>query len=148
MARRLTFAGGLEVYRHGLLTSVRENATAYGYSIMITSSFGVVAAFEGTSGAWWVYALYALGATIGFGLVMAPATIGVADAPPEVERTEVLLVAVLLNSASVLAGVGVAALVVRLVDGWIAWLVAPLAASVAYLVVNGLEYSIAEAEED
>jgi MFS family permease len=144
---RTAHEGRLDLYLEGLRTSVRVNATAYGYSIMITSSFGIVAALAPDPPTW-AYFLFALGASAGFPLVLATATKGFRDQSFEAERTDVLVFAAVLNVASVLAGVGAAALVAWPASGWVAWLAAPIAATVAYLVVNGLEYMIAEREEE
>ena len=59
-----------------------------------------------------------------------------------------MLVASLLSLSSVLGGVGAAALVAWAAGGWAAWLFAPFAGGVAFLLVNGLEYAVAEVEEE
>ncbi len=55
-------------YRRGLLTSIRNNAAAYGYSVMITSSYGVLSTQLGTPPVFMTL-LFALGATVAFLLV-------------------------------------------------------------------------------
>jgi hypothetical protein len=147
MARAgLTFHG-FELYREGIRTAARENATAYGYSIMITSSFGLVAALDPRPPVW-AYFLFAAGAGTGFPLVLLAATKGFRELSFDAERSSVLVFAALINVASILAGVGGAGLVAWPIDGWAAWTVAPVVATSCYLLVNGLEYAVAEEEEE
>lgn len=147
MARLGLAFHGLHPYREGIRTAARENATAYGYSIMVTSSFGVLAAME-PNPPLWAYFLFAFGAALGFPLVILPATKGWRELSFDAERTSVLLFAAVINVTSVLIGVGAAALVAWPTSGWAAWLTAPIAASALYLLVNGVEYAVAEEEED
>ena len=134
------------LYAEGLRTSVRTNATAYGFSIMITSSFGVVAAESARAAPGDIF-LFAFGAVAGFGAVQLAATRGFHVENAAAERTSVLLVAALLSIVSVLAGVAVAAFVAWLGSGWYVWLVAPFAGTATFLLVNGAEFAAAREEE-
>ncbi len=144
-ARRFVRAAG-SFYRAGIGRSTRENAGAFAFSIMITSVFGVVSALDPGPAAWEVV-LFAAGAVLGF---VAIALLGELVAVPdtEAERTRLVLVASLLSLSSVLGGVGAATLVAWAAAGWAAWLFAPFAGGVAFLLVNGLEYAVAEVEEE
>jgi hypothetical protein len=133
-----------EIFAEGLHGSVRENETAYGFSIMITATFGVLSALDASPSPSEVF-LFAFAAVAGFTTVSALAHF--TRAGSEAEGTQVLLVASFLNFASVLAGVGAAALVSWAGHGWAVWTAGPFAGSVAYMVVNALEYAIA-AEAD
>jgi MFS family permease len=113
---------------------------------MITSAFGVVAALEDDPSAW-AYFLYGVGGAWGFPLVILIATMGLRERSVEAEGTEILVVAAFLNVVSVLAGIGSAALVAWLAEGWYSWFFAAGAATVVYLGANGLEYTIAEERE-
>ena len=135
-----------ELYAQGLRTSVRTNATAYGFSIMITASFGVTTVLQPKPGAGDIF-LFALGAVAGFAAVQLGATRGFHVENVGAERTSVLLIAGLLSVVSVQAGVGAAALVAWLGGGWYVWVAAPFAASAAFLLVNGAEFALAEQEE-
>ena len=136
-----------ELYTEGLRTSVRTNATAYGFSIMITASFGVTTVLEVRPVAGDIF-LFAFGAVAGFAAVQLGATRGFHAEETGGDRTSVLLIAALLSIASVQAGVGAAALVAWLGAGWYVWVTAPFAASAAFLLVNGAEFALAEEEEE
>lgn len=146
MARGGLAFHGLGLYREGVRTASRENATAYGYSIMVTSSFGVVYSLEPDPGLW-AYFAFAAGAALGFPLVVGVATKGWREVTFDAERTEVLIFASAINVASVLGGVGAAALVAWAAGQWAAWTFAPLAATCVYLAAQGIEYAVAEEEE-
>jgi hypothetical protein len=129
----------------GMRSSVRQNAPAYGFSIMITSAFGVTSTLE-RKPATWVMPLFALGAVAGFVLIDLAATHALRDEAADGERSTVQLLVAALNVLSILAGVGSAALVAWALDGWVAWLVSAACASAAFTTVNGLEYTLAEEE--
>ena len=124
-------------------SSVRQNAPAYGFSIMITSAFGITSTLQ-PSPATWVVPLFALGAVGGFVLVDLAATHALRDDSADGERSSVQLLVAALNVLSILAGVGSAALVAWALGGWAAWIVSAACASAAFTLVNGLEYVLAE----
>jgi hypothetical protein len=137
---------GRAAYANGIRDAARENAPAFGFSIMITSVFGVLATLDGTPGAGEVF-LFAPGATLGFALTLLLARLGTSDEEMEVERTDVILLAALLNLGSVVAGLSAAALLALVLGGWLVWLVAPAAAGCVYVLVSGVEFTIAEEAE-
>jgi len=141
MARRLG-----QSYRSGLGASTRENAGAFAFSIMITSAFGAVAALEPHPHVWEMF-LYAAGGVTGFSVVAAVGRL-VDDPEAEAERTDVVFLASVLSFFSVLCGVGGAAFAAWLLPHWIAWPVAGLGAVILFLLANGIEYAVAELEED
>jgi hypothetical protein len=133
-------------YRAGLGLSTRENAGAFAFSIMITSAFGVVSSLESRPTAGDIF-LFAAGAVGGFvGVLLLGRALAVPDT--EARRTDVVLLASALSVFSVLAAVGAAGGISWAASGWVAWLVAPLAACATFLLVNGVEYAVAELEED
>jgi hypothetical protein len=133
-------------YRAGLGESTRQNAGAFAFSIMITSAFGAVSTLQPAERPWEMF-LFGGGGVAGFALVTAVGHL-VADPEEQPERVRVVLFAALLAVFSVLGGIGGAALVAWLVGGWEAWLLAPLAGSAAFILLNGLEYALAEIEEE
>ena len=130
-------------YVHGLRAAIRFNAQAFAFSIMITSTFGVVSAYEGAPSLGEVYAFMA-GAVLGFVAVLAAATGGFRRAEMEVEPTQVLVVAAALSLGSTATGLGAATLLARFLSGSAAWGLAPFAASAGFLIVLGLEFGLAE----
>jgi hypothetical protein len=134
-------------YAHGLRAAVRFNAQAFGFSIVVTSAFGIVAAFEGTPTVGEAYAFMS-GAVLGFVAVLVVATAGFTRTAMEAERTEILAIATALALGSTASGLGAATLVVHFLGGWLAWGLAPFVASAMFLLVLGLEFAVVEEVED
>lgn len=145
MARkRMTFRGH---YVHGLRAAIRFNAQAFAFSIVVTSSYGIVAAYEGKPSVAEAYAFMA-GAVLGFVAVLAAATAGFRRTAMESERTEVLAFAAALALGSTAAGLGVATIAAAFLDGLPAWGVAPFAGSAVFMLVLGFEFGVVEELED
>ncbi len=133
-------------YARGMLEAVRGNSTAYGYSVVITSTFGVLTALHGAPEVRDVF-IFLAGAAGGFTLVEAVASGGFRHVE-RAEPAEVVLLGTAFNIVSMASGLGAATVTGYLVDPWPAWLLAPFAGTSVYLVVVGLEMAIAEAAED
>jgi hypothetical protein len=103
---------------------------------MVTSTFGIVAANEGSPGVGEVYAFMS-GAVLGFVAVLAAATRGFRHAAMDAEPTEVLAVAAALSLGSTAAGLGAATLVGHFLGGPLAWGLAPFASSAAFCSCSG-----------
>lgn len=134
-------------YAHGLRAATRFNAEAFGFSIMVSSSFGMAASFEGTPTAGEAYAFMS-GAVLGFVAVLTIATLGFTRTAIETERPEVLTFATALALGSPASGLGAATGVVHFLGGWLAWALAPFAASAVFLLVLGLEFAVVEEAEE
>lgn len=134
-------------YAHGLRGAVRHNAQAFAFSIMVTSSFGAIAAHEGAPGLSEVYA-FMTGAVLGFVAVLAAASAGFRRTAMEAERTNVLVIGSALALGSTAAGLGTATLVSALLEGYLAWGLAPFAGSTAFMLVLALEFAVAEEVEE
>ena len=132
--------------RRGLHTSVVDNSTAFGFSIMITCSFGVLSNLEGSP---------SIGAILSFGLAAA-ATFTLLHAlasdlfrhGPQTAPRHVVMLGTALNFVSVGLGVGAAALVGLLVAApAAAWPIGSAAASSAFIFTEALEMLLAEQVE-
>lgn len=129
-------------YARGLRASARNNASAYGYSVTISASGVILSSLWGTPNVVAVFA-FAGGAIAAFAFVEAIVTHGfrhkVEDEPSQVKA---------LGSSISIFSVGLAlvvALVVgRLLPGHFAWPLGSFLATVAYLLVFGLELRMAE----
>jgi uncharacterized membrane protein len=127
---------GLNAYLYGVVTSVRNNASAYGFSVIITASFGFLTSGDpGFSG--FAVLLWGLGAGAGFGTV----TVGVwrifrRQGGKEAEEVVLLesLFAVLAIAVSIAVAYGASH-----VAGLGAWPLTGFLATVAYLVVEGAD---------
>lgn len=131
---------------HGVRTSILNNATAYGFSVMIT--LVLLATQEGTrSVSTGRLFLFAVGATTAFAIVEGVATSGfrvrVKPDPSE---------AVALGSAfamgSVVLSLGTAVLLLRGVGGAPAWFLAPFAATTVFVSASGIELALARWQEE
>jgi hypothetical protein len=130
----------------GVRTSVRNNAAAYGYSVMITASFGVLSAALGAPELGDGF-LYAAGAVSGVTLVEGAASRGF-RVKLRGEPSEVVALGSSFSFASVGLGVGSAALCGELLSSWVAWLAGPLIASAIYVVASGVEMALAHAAQE
>lgn len=128
-------------YRRGLGNSARNNTLAYGYSVAITGSFGLLVHFEGNPGVVDVI-LFGIGASIAFAVVNVVVTEGFQQ-PVEREPRVVMALATSVGAVSISAALGVAALAGWLLSGWLPWVLAPLAASLAYLLTAAGEVALA-----
>jgi hypothetical protein len=127
---------GVGAYVYGVLTSVRNNASAYGYSVIITASFGFLTSSHGGFGGFAVL-LWALGAGLGFGAV----TVGVwrtfrRNGGGEAE--EVVLLDSLFGILAIAVAVAVAYGSSRITSIG-AWPLTGFLVTVVYLVVEGAD---------
>lgn len=134
----------LEEFSKGLRTSIQENSTAYGYSVMITVSFGALTT-AGERPSMGRLFLMVAGAAIAFTLMEALSTRMFRNTDRESDY--VALLGAAFNFVSIGVGLAVAWLTTALTSGWVAWLLVPTAATVAYLVFVGLEITMAKRVE-
>ena len=141
--QRTTQAGASAAYGylHGLRASVRNNASAYGFSVTITAAFGLLTTALGTPTASQIFA-FASGAVAAFALVEIVVsrgfTQGLEDEPASVKE--------LGSSISILSvGIAIACAyaIGRLVGGFVAWPLGSFGATSAYLFLFGVELSLA-----
>ena len=126
-----------------LSTSVHGNATAFGFSITITVSFGVLNRLEG-SPTLLELLLYGVAAALAVALLEALVTYGfrrrAGEAPSEVQ-----MLGSAMNALSVAAGIGAAIGLAKLIDGTAAWPAAAFVASTVFILVESAEVRLAEA---
>lgn len=132
-------------FSRGLQASVRNNYTAYGYSIMITATFGVLASQESTPSVGEIF-LFLVGAITSFVVIELVVSKGF-KRTPRGEPTKVAAIGAAFSFGSVAAGVGGAALVAVVLSGVAAWLLGGLAASGIYVLLSGIEIALAELME-
>lgn len=134
-----TIAGAV---RRGLRSTVGRESTTFGFSILVTVTFGILQASEGTPDAGRVF-LYAVGAALSFALLEAVLSGGYRRPMPQ-HRTRVQAVGSSMNVVSVLGGLGAGWLVGVLIAHAMVWLVAPFLAATVYLLLESLETALAE----
>lgn len=129
-------------YRRGLMTSVVNNSSAFGFSVMITTAYGMLGTFHGSPSAFEV-TLFGLGAVVAVSLIEAVASNGFRRRP-NTHPAEVMLLGTAANLVSVAVSLAVAYAVGALFPEPFVWPVAPLFAAGVYVLVESAELAIAE----
>jgi hypothetical protein len=130
----------MESFSRGLQASVRNNYTAYGYSVMITASFGVLATQERTRlGFIFLFLAGAIAAFVAIELIVSKGL----ERTPRGEPMKVEALGAAFSFGSVGVAVGAAALATVVMNGWIAWLLGAFSASAVYVLLSGLEIALA-----
>jgi len=125
--------------RAGLGTTVLASAAPYGYTLTIWSSGAVLIRSHGTPSVGDVF-LFIVGALVGFDVLGLLAR-GALTRREAVERRQVRVLAAALNWIAVGAAVAAVALLAE-ISGWFPWLVAPLVATVVYLLGAALQLAV------
>lgn len=129
-------------YGRGVRTSLRNNAAAYGYSVTITSTFGVLSVELGTPGVGEVF-LFLLGAVTAFTVVDAIVSRGFRERLRG-EPPEVVALGSAFGYASAGLSVGAAVLAGAIIASGAAWPLGSFAATMIFLSTAGLEMGLAE----
>ncbi|SDQ38911.1 hypothetical protein [Actinopolyspora saharensis] len=130
----------LSVYGSGVRTALRNNATAYGFSITITSSYGLVNGAGGPPSSWETVS-FALGAAVAFVLV-GGVFLGHFRRGSLPESARVATMSGAVDLLSVSASVAVAYGLSR-IGGYWAWPLTAAGTVVTYLLVGGVDILIA-----
>ena len=131
-----------KLYLSELRLALRNNAGAYGYSVMITGALAVLTATYKSPTAGQVF-LFLLGAVLSFAVIELLATRGFTRPIDDSEATKVIALGSSLSLVSVAAAVGAALLGAMVLPKTPAWLVGGFLASLIYLLVSALEMSLA-----
>jgi MFS family permease len=126
-----------EHFVRGMGESARHNSLAYGYSLALSGTFGVLNLQDRTSVLNIV--LFGLGGSLAFTVANPLVTRGF-QYRVEGERPIVLSIGTSLGFLSVTASIGLAALVGWLFGSWVAWFVGAFVASGAYLVLSACQF--------
>ena len=133
------------LYTNNVKNTIRNNATAYGYSILITMAVLVLNALESSPHVHEVF-LAAGGAVVGFVFIELLATKGFTDRG-RTETPETFLLGSSMRFFSVGFGVGAAALAGVLFENGAAWFWGSFVATLVYILIEAIELSGAEALE-
>ena len=126
----------------GLGESLGGNATAFGYSVTITASFGAVEIGRGSPG-FGDLIVFGLGAVVAFGGLEGLASRGF-RAPLEKGSNQVVLLGTSLAFVSVIVAICAARGVAAVLTGAWAWFGGALCASLVFALVESLEFMLAE----
>lgn len=137
----LTALHAVQAFGSGVRMSLRNNASAYGFSISITVAFGLVSTAHGQSAFVLQSCLFALGAALAFVLVELIASRNFRHLSGS-ESSSVVMVGGVVDVVSIAAAVGTAAGLAQ-IPGVFAWLLVAFGTTFVYLVVGGLDVLIA-----
>lgn len=130
------------IYVRELRLSLRNNAGAYGYSVMITSCLATLSATKQSPQVHEII-LFILGAVASFALVETIASRGFQRSLRSEEPTQVVALGSALNFVAILVAIGATALVGTWVAAPVSWVVGSFVASVTYLMVTSIEMALA-----
>src|SRR5699024_7911343 len=125
----------------GVRTSVRNNATAYGFSVTLTSSFGLISTTHTTNDLGLHVLMFAAGAAAAFVLVELLASRLFRQVSGN-ERERVVVIGGAIDVVSILAAVATAIALVR-IPGTAAWPLTGAGVTIVFLLVGGLDVFIA-----
>lgn len=125
---------------------IRDNATAYAYSILITVTFVATERAFGTPTTLDLF-LYLIGATGAFVLVEAVSSrfFQVEIRP---EPSDVVLVGSAFSPLSVAASLGAGLGVASVTGGWLGWLLTPFVGTTAFILLVGVQLAVARRREE
>ena len=129
-------------FDRGLREALGGNATAFGYSVMITASFGAVQHERGTPD-FLDLLLYGMGAVAAFTALEAVVSRGF-RVPLRTLTDQVMSLGTALAFVSVGLAITAAFGVATLLQGAVAWFAAPLVASLVFVVTESVEFMLAE----
>jgi hypothetical protein len=135
--------GFADNYVRGLRSAARNNASAYGYSVTITATFGILSVVTAVTTVPEIFA-FAGGAVLAYALVDGVASGGFKHGPRDEEPSEVTALGSSISFVSVGAALLVALVEAQLVGGWPVWPLGAFSATVAYLLLLALEIGLAE----
>jgi|SRR5690625_4619777 len=137
----------LGLYVRELRLSLRNNAGAYGYSVMITSVMAMLTALLPSPRPGQIM-LFIVGAVGSFAAIEAIATRGFTRSFDDQEATRVVALGSSLNLVSIAVSVAAAAMIGLVLPATVAWLVAPSVASLTYLLLTAVEMTVARRVEE
>ena len=125
-----------------LRSTTGRESTTFGFSILVTVTFGVLQTMAGAPNLPHIF-LYATGSVLSFTLLEGILSKGFQRSMPQ-HSTITLALGTSMNLFSVLAGMGIAALIANWLNGNWLWFIAPFAATMTYLLMESLESAFAE----
>lgn len=132
----------MKYLRRGMNTSIRNNSSAYAYSVLITATFGIAQSYGGSASTGHVFA-FVVGAALAFAVAEAVVS-GFFRNRMRPERSEVVVLGSAFALVSVTGGLGVSTLTAWALTGhWVRWAVTPFTGTIAYLVLSGVEMGLA-----
>ncbi len=123
-------------------STVGRESTTFGFSILVTVTFGMLSAVQGAPKVPETFA-FSVGAVLSFTLLEGLLSRGFRRPMPQ-HATQTLTLGTSLNVLSVVGGLATGWLIAEVADGVVAWAGAPLFAGFVYLLSESVEEAIAE----
>lgn len=133
--------GVRERLEHGLRQALQGNATAFGYSVTITASYGAVQHQRGNP-SFLDLLLYGLGAVAAFSVLEGIVSRGFKRAIPA-GSDEVRTLGTALAFLSIGLAISSAYGIASLLHGGAAWFASAVGASLVFVLAEGLEFALA-----
>jgi hypothetical protein len=130
-----------EHFVRGLGESTRHNSLAFGYSLALTGSFGVIATLTRKSSVLDIF-LFGIGGAAAFSIAN-PGVTRMFKYRVEGEPPIVIALGTSFGFVSISAAIGAAALVAWKLPPWAAWFFGGLAGSAVYLIASALSFVLA-----
>lgn len=136
----------LERFRRGARGAIRDNATAYAYSVLITVTFVATQQIVRSPTILDLF-LYVVGAT---GAFVAAEAVSSRFFQVEIkpEPSDVVLVGSAFSPLSVAASLGIGVGIAHLTSGWLGWLLTPATATTAFILLAGVELALARKRQE
>ena len=131
----------------GLNTAVSGNAQAFGFSITITATYGVISSAQGSPSLPEIFG-FALAAVAAFSLVNLVVAAVLRRRKTDGEPDRVVLVATATDVLAVGASIAAAVAVRFALTGWPTWVLAPFVAALVYVLVQAVEMAVGLAGSD
>lgn len=131
----------------GLSMSVGGNSQAFGYSITITLTYGVISVASSHPTMPELFA-FGLSAVAAFSLLNLFVALVLRGRSSGSAPSRLVLIATATDFLAVAGAIGAAWLVRRLTDDLWTWILAPLAASLAYMLVQTIELTVGRRGEE
>jgi hypothetical protein len=125
-----------------LRSAVGRESTTFGFSILVTVTFGILQSTLGSPKPPQIF-VYAVGAVMSFTVLEGVLSRGFREPMPQ-HATQTLTLGTSLNVVSVIGALGTAWGFAEITSGLVAWGGAPLLAGLTYLLLEGLEETLAE----
>lgn len=135
------------LYARELRLSLRNNAGAYGYAVVLTCSLAVLGSIHTPPNVAEVF-LFIVGSVVSFAVIEAIATHGFTRALSDSEATRVIALGSSLGLVSIALAVGAAALLAAVSPPMISWPAGAALASTLYLLASAVEMSVARRIEE
>jgi hypothetical protein len=130
-----------EHFVRGLGESTRHNSLAFGYSLALTGSFGVISTLTGKSSVLDIF-LFGIGGAAAFS-VANPGVTRMFKYQVEGEPPIVIALGTSFGFVSISASIGAAALLAWVLPPWAGWLFGGFAGSASYLLASALSFVLA-----